>query len=72
MSTQVTPRTSTKTMSTLSHTRQRTTVPSFGRYTASSATWATVPHLPHVPVAVVISAPNSSISIPPIALPSRT
>ena len=38
MSTQVTPRTATKTMSTLSHTRQRTTVPSFGRYTAISAT----------------------------------
>src|ERR1700722_12967211 len=71
-STQVTPRISTKTMSTLSHTRQRTTVPSLGWYTASSATWPTVPHEPQVPTAVVISPPNSSISSPPIALPSST
>src|SRR5580704_15051160 len=72
MSTQVIPRTSTKTMSTLSQTRQRTTVPSPGRYTRSSATWPVVPHTPQVPTAVVISVPNSSISIPPIALPSST
>src|ERR1700747_1325166 len=71
-STQVTPRTWTNTMSTLSHTRQRTTVPSPSRYTASSATWPTVPHTPQVLTAVVISVPNTSISIPPIALPSRT
>src|SRR4029077_9911093 len=59
-------------MSTLSHTRHRTTVPSLGRYTAISATCPQVPHTPQVPTAVVISAPNTSISIPPIALPSST
>src|SRR5215472_14466589 len=59
-------------MSTLSHTRQRTTVPSRGRYTAISATWAEFPHTPQVPTVVVISVPNNSISIPPIALPSST
>ncbi len=31
-------------MSTASHVRQRTTVPSPGRFTASSATWLAVPH----------------------------
>jgi hypothetical protein len=59
-------------MSTLSHERQRTTVPSFGWYTAISATWTTAPHPAQVPTAVVISVPNSSISSPPIALPSST
>src|SRR5579859_342324 len=71
-STQVTPRTSTNTMSTLSHTRQRTTIPIRPWYTAISATCPAVPHEPQVPTAVVISAPNSSISSPPIALPSST
>src|SRR5260370_32905522 len=59
-------------MSALSHTGQRTTVPGPRRYTRSSATWPVVPHTPQVPTAVVISVPNSSISIPPIALPSST
>src|SRR5215469_14018649 len=59
-------------MSTLSHDRQRTTVPSFGRYTAISATWPAVPHRAQVPTAGVISVPNNSSSSPPIALPSTT
>ncbi len=59
-------------MSTRWQWRQRTTVPSPGWYTASSATWRTVPHPPQVLTAVVISVPNTSISRPPIALPSRT
>ena len=59
-------------MSTAPHVRQRTTVPSPGRFTASSATWLAVPHPAHSPVAVVISEPNSSASRAPIALPSTT
>src|SRR5580693_5464016 len=59
-------------MSTLSHTRQRTTAPILAWYTAISATCPLVPHTPQVPTAVVISALNTSISIPPIALPSST
>src|SRR5579862_4317377 len=39
-------------------------------YTASSATGAAVPHEPQTATAVVISVPNTSISSPPIALPS--
>ena len=48
----------TNTISTLSHERQRTTVPSPGMYTASSATMLAAPQLPHMPTAVVISVPH--------------
>src|SRR6185437_5142748 len=69
-SVQVVPCSETNTISTLSHERQRTTVPSPGRYTASSATTLTAPQLPQVLIAMVMSAPNTSASSPPIALPS--
>src|SRR5690349_16461542 len=54
-----------------SQERQRTRVPSPGMYTASSATWLAAPQLPQVAMAVVISVPNTSISSPPIAFPSK-
>src|SRR6201986_1874463 len=66
-STQVTSRRETNTISTLPHVRQRTTAPRSVRYTASSATMATAPQLPQTPTAVVISAPNTEASSPPIA-----
>src|SRR6185369_13036357 len=69
-SVQVVPCSETNTISTLSHEWQRTTVPSPGRYTASSATTLTAPQLPQVLIAMVMSAPNTSSSSPPIALPS--
>src|SRR5438477_5844393 len=65
------PRTWTRVISRASQERQRTTVPSPGMYTASSATALAVPQLPQVATAVVISVPNTSISSPPIAFPSR-
>src|SRR5205823_8921611 len=40
-------------------------------YTSSRATTSAVPHVRQTSVAVVISTPNSSSIMPPIALPSR-